>query len=207
MDDSTRWLLLSFLWIDLFILVFAGVVMVAGLPQRIRRAIRKNVQRLDGTVSKRRQAIERWHLLEFLANSLGVVLLVLLAANTVVYVVHTRIVPLPLAAQALTQFDTDKAMWADNLQNPDRGNVAGQFHAWQESGGSRARFNLFGLVTTWPVVLLLVTLVGIGTFISLGHQYIKYLQYYEGGVGKRYQTYFTHDMQRRHELVDQQLRA
>ncbi|MGI9517642.1 MAG: hypothetical protein ACR2NP_11385 [Pirellulaceae bacterium] len=207
MDESTRLLLLTFLWIDLAILVFAGVVMIVCLPKRIRRAIRKNVQRLDGTISTRRRATERWYFANFLANSLGGVLLCLLMANAVVYVVHTTIVPLPLAAQAISQFNVDKATWAENLQNPAHGDIAGQFEAWQMSDGIRAGFDLFGLVTTWPVVLLLGTFIGIVGFLALGHRYIKYLQYYEAEVGKRYQTYFTHDMQTRHELVERQFGA
>ncbi len=207
MLESLYWLLKAFLWFDVSILVVTGVLLLVTFPKRICHAIRKNCQRLNGSISKRRKTLEQVHFMDFMAGVLVVVLLLLLAFNAIVYIVHTRVVPLPLAADAFQQFDWDKHTWRANLVDPAAGDIAGQFADWQESGSVRARFNLFGLVTTWPVLVLFGILVGSGMLISLGRVYISCLTNYERAVHRRYQEYFAHDMKRRHGMVERQSRA
>lgn len=195
-------LLIGFLIADAAILVFSGIVLVTGFPKRIRRAIKKNTQRLDGTISKRRSDIEQIQFFGFISSTLTVVFVLLLIVNAATWFVHKQVVPLPLAFEAIGYFQWDQDQWKADLNDPSKGNIALQMEAWQRKLDPDAKVDLVTLVATWPAFVIGGFLIAICGFVSLGRAYVKALKNYEADVNNRYREYFALDMKSRHEMVE-----
>lgn len=195
-------LLVTFLAVDVAVLVFAGVVLVSGFPKRIRHAIKKNSQRLDGTISKRRSDIEQTQFFGFISSTLTVVFILLLIVNAATWFIHKKVVPLPLAFEAIGYFQWDQDRWKADLYDSSKGNVALQMESWKKKQDPDAKVDLVGLVAIWPTFVIGGLLISIFTLVSLGRAYVMALKHYEADVINRYREYFAFDMQSRHEMVE-----
>ena len=77
--------LLTFLAVDIAIMVFIWAALTLAFPKRLRIGMKKNSIRLNGTPSRRRRKIEKFQYQRLMANSLVFVGIYVFFGNLVVW--------------------------------------------------------------------------------------------------------------------------
>lgn len=175
-------------------LIIGGVI--ASLPIQITRVALQNCKRLDGSWSSKRTIKES----QKLADLFGAVALALICAVTItgfaLYMVHSYIIPIPIAANIFSVFDVDAVQWEANIEEGELGDVGAQYEHWsQEQGfsGDSARFWQDFLWDYWPSLALWVLVLAALFYWFMAKFYVTTLVRYSKRVLKRQKAYQAWD--------------
>lgn len=184
--------------IYIILLIVLVVLGLAGpLPYRVFYVATRNVTRLDGTFSKGRLQREVRYATSLLGEFLLLVIIVVSISGFILLVIHEYIVPLPMVADMLSQFDLDPVQWEYNIEHGELGDMGAKYEAWSRSRGfseSSARFWQEFLWMQW------IALAAIGSFLAytggrfLLHFYGTALVKYAHGVLSRNKAYRRRDL-------------
>jgi hypothetical protein len=181
--------------VTLLLLMLLGLA--GPLPYRVFYIAARNVTRLDGTLSKRRLHREVKHV----SSLIGELLLVLVTAASVsgllLLVIHEYVVPLPMVAGMLSQFDLDPVQWEFNIEHGELGDMGAQYEIWSQSqgfSGASARFWQEFLWVQWVVLAVMGFALAYfgGRFLS--HFYGTAVVAYANGVLRRRKGYERCDL-------------
>lgn len=173
---------------------------VAGLlyrivPLALFQASRDNCFRVDGTLSHRREWLERKATFKVYGNLLGITALVAMAGNLLVLWIDASILPLSLASETISNFSPDIHIWRE--RNMDA-NLEYDYSNWLASGGgnSFATDDPNYVKTAFPSMfgIALLWLVG-GAFLILW-TYRFSLSQFELGIRMRNKEYVDRDIGR-----------
>lgn len=143
-----------------------------NIPSSIARLQRKNCIREDHTWSKRRERIEEKSRNRVRKDLGKAFLLVAIATNIAVWFVHSEVVPIPIALEALSSFSLDEEQWKANLSDDEV-----RLESWMATqvrlSPSKAMLRKRFLWNSWPIALLLVTMwiVGCIAFVTASYLY------------------------------------
>lgn len=170
------------------------IFIVAGLlyrivPLALFQASRDNCFRVDGTLSRRREWLERKATLKVYGNLLGIAALVAMAGNLLVLWIDASILPLPLATDTLSLFSPDLHVWRDRISEASLDDA---FLDWSTSGDTDPNY----VKTTFPAMfgIALFWLIG-GAFLILW-TYRFSLSQFELGIRMRNKEYVDRDIGR-----------
>ena len=111
----------DFLWIVLLLnlgtMLSTMFALALGFPAPLRKCIERNCFRADGTFSDRRARREMRHLADLALPLLALFAALLLLVNLLATLVHTSVIPLPIAAQAGTEFRLDRQKWRNQIED------------------------------------------------------------------------------------------
>lgn len=173
------------------ILVLLYRFFVSDIPPAIRRLLELNTTRLDGTRSRRRAKREARHFRQFAKEMVIALLLILLVANSLLVLIHTLVIPIPIAAEAVLLVHPDSAVWRDHLDAEAIANRHVLSFAW---GREAARATQRVLWNYWPIVLVAVAAIvafGVRTFTVY---YLAALRELERDARRRFDEYLWRDL-------------
>ena len=169
-------------------------ILLHTLPERIRCLVELNAMRLDGSRSPRRASREAKDVRNFVANVLFGSVPLLVLTNGFIGFVHSFIIPVPLAAEAVSLIDPRPAQWAQRLE--DR--MVGESYArWRTEGGGTdeaARDWQRLLWNFWPLVVFAGVALAIVGFRVFARVYVTSLRELERNAHLRRKEYFWHDL-------------
>lgn len=110
----------------------------------------------DGRLNRIRTWREVRYLARFLSILLVIIMLFLLICATPIVLVHTYVVPIPIAVKIFGAYHLDPKVWEYNIEDGDLGDVGAEYEAWsKELGFSKqaAKFWQYFLWYTWPFLI------------------------------------------------------
>lgn len=164
-------------------------LLARNLPTTIRRARAANCRRSDGSWSDNRAQIEDTELWKFRGHLLGALLLSSVPPNAVFYVVHTRVIPIPLAIEAISLVRFPMSEWRAELESQG---VIQRYERLRFTTEESKRL----LGQLWPVVVLLC---GLATALGFGlfrRAHMTSLNELMNAIASRAAGYQFHDLQR-----------
>jgi hypothetical protein len=188
--------------VEILAAIFA-VRFLGALPNELRRASAENCRRMDGSVSQRRHARELRARRKVYSDLSAVCLLVAMASNGAAYFVHSQLIPLPLAWDAMTAFNSDPAEWRSNIEK--RGLVAKHRKAIRSSAGreSAALDRMqSGLWNGWGGILILALVWVGGCYVCVRLAYMRILRDFYAGLRERSREYLSLDTSRMQSHFD-----
>jgi len=193
-------LVAALLFVNVAVLVGAFLFTRRLFPSRIREAMENNSVRLNGSFSKRRRSIERLSYESWICKTMGVITVLLMVGNIAVVIVHRSIVPLPIVAGVLGQFDLDANQWREKVHDPSRSAVSARFERWQKTTGSDLSLSAsLAMVPIFGIILLAAAVV---TLIVVARIQIQSLVHLEAKVQGRHREYLMRDMESRFKAVE-----
>jgi hypothetical protein len=156
----------------------------------------------DGRLNRTRTWREVRYLARFLLSLLGVITLFLAICATPVVLVHSYVVPIPVALKIFGAYHLDPEVWEYNIENADLGDVGAEYESWsKEQGFSKktAKFWQYFLWYTWPF-LIGYALYLFTFFYFFIHKFCRALfAYYKKKVFRRQAVYYAKSRSRGHE--------
>jgi hypothetical protein len=110
----------------------------------------------DGGLNRTRTWREVRFLGRFLSSLLAVIILFLAICATPIVLVHSYVVPIPIALKIFGSYHLDPAVWEHNIEDGDVGDVGAEYEAWsKERGFSKRTAKLwqYFLWYTWPFLI------------------------------------------------------
>jgi hypothetical protein len=182
------------------VLIFFGVELLhRHMPVKLREARSDNCLRIDGSYSPRRNAHERRALQKVRTDLWAVLLLIVLTGNWLVFFIHSEVIPIPVAFQAVEAFDIDSQAWKQKLRD-QRVDLA--YEQWTVSKVPTDRqtveSNQMLLWYSWPLVILVVAVWAIGSASFLSRAYLTIVREYASGIAARAELNLNRDITRLH---------
>ena len=110
---SATWFTLALIQL---IAIFSCVEVVCrNLPRSIRRVRNANCRRADRTWSSRRARIEQKSSDRLRLAVFQVLVVAIVPLNVLVWIVHTELIPVPIAIEAISSFEAPTSAWKENL--------------------------------------------------------------------------------------------
>jgi hypothetical protein len=188
----------SVLWIVLLLnlgtMLSMMFALALGFPAPLRNSIERNCFRADGTFSDRRARREMRHLADLALPLLALFAALLLLVNLLATLVHTSVIPLPIAAQAVTEFRLDRQKWRNHIE--DTG-IRQEYERWyRDTSVNPEGEELWESVLWhgWPVFLFVAVAAGYFALKLFGKAWVASLLRLQEGVLKRQQEYFFRDL-------------
>lgn len=119
------------------IFLFAAFLLLALLtfPWRLARTAVANARRLDGTISRKRAAIEARKGGSFMAEVLLVPLLATTLLSSGFMIVDQYLIPLPMLRDIVSMFDIRFSTWDERMEAGRFGDVGLTYGEWARSRG------------------------------------------------------------------------
>ena len=135
------------------VIAFGFIIEVLSrqLPKAIGQAQKKNCVRHDGTWSKNREAIETKSRTQLKIDLAKAFLLVAVATNMAVWFIHSEVIPIPLAFDAISSFQVDQTAWRSDLSDDEN-----ELDRWMTNSGlstQQSRTHKRMLWNAWPALL------------------------------------------------------
>lgn len=168
-----------------------------AVPRSLRQLALSQAFRLDGSYSRRRQAIERWHLLKFVAEALSGPLLVALPVLLIGFLIHQWVVPFGIAWETLAAFHWDTDVWRQQVEESARSSHSewGRARGYdQERILALQRIVWIG----WPVIALGLVLGTCGACLVATKYLQKLILEYQRSLQARCLEYRLTDLSRHH---------
>lgn len=170
------------------------------MPTRVFRTAWANCSRRDGSWSRRRARSEAKHVTDFLGSVLFVLAAVVTATGTVVIVIHSYIVPIPIIVDILGAYDPDPVAWEANIEKGELGDVGARYENWGADHGlsdQSLRFWQEYLWQHWLALLIIGFIVGTCFYWLFAKFYVRAAVKYGQGVLKRKRAYAEWDAHHR----------
>ena len=183
------------------ILLFGAFLLLALLtfPWRLARAAVANARRLDGTVSKRRVAIEAKKGGSFMAEVLLMPLLATTLLTSGFMIVDRFMIPLPLLRDVVSLFDVRFSNWDERMESGRFGDVGVTYGEWVRSRGysDDAGYTMRKfLKNNWLALLVAAALAGAAVYWFAVRYYIAILRRYRKLLLRRRENYRKLDVVR-----------
>ena len=110
----------------------------------------------DGRLNRTRTWREVRYLTRFLSSWLFVFSLFLAICATPIVLVHSYVVPIPIALTIFSAYHIDPEVWEYNIEKGDLGDVGAEYEAWSKDHGFSKRTAIFWqyfLWYTWPFLI------------------------------------------------------
>ncbi|MEZ6135872.1 MAG: hypothetical protein R3C53_13275 [Pirellulaceae bacterium] len=187
---------------QLAILAFSVHLLSRNLPRKLRLIAESNCFRLNESRSTRRTHIESRAIRKLQTDIGGSLLVVLLGGNGFALAIHHFVIPIPLAANAISSFHVDRQAWKEEIQ---RQRIDDQYKsAYQQNlRGSPQEADQAAnqLWRSWPAVALAGILAAMAAQAYLVGMYRRSLAAYARGLAFRAEEYAQCDISRlQHEL-------
>ena len=178
----------------LMIFIVAGLL-YRNIPVSLLNASRDNCFRVDGTLSRRRNWLERKAAFKVFANLLAVIVLVAMAGNLMVLWIDAGILPLQLAGETISLFSPDLHAWRDRIAEA---NLDTDYSNWRYSGEALAEItNSPNFVKiTFPAILGIASFWLVCGAILILKAYRFSLCQFELGIRMRNKEYVDRDIGR-----------
>ncbi len=186
--------MLTLLVIQLFVALLCTEILVRCLPSAIRERIAANCRRMDGSWSARRAGVERRALTGLRGNLLFAFLLVAFPINSLLYLAHRHLMPIPIAVEAAGLVRVSPEAWKETLRSQG---VEARYDRWKATQHKTASPVTKEMLWDYlPVVILLIVLtVGIA-FCFLLQTYLASLRECCRAISYRSQQYRIRDLSR-----------
>ena len=115
-----------------------------------------NCFRADGRLNRTRIWREMRYLARFLSSLLVVIMLFLVICATPIVLVHSYVVPIPIALEIFGAYHLDPEVWEYNIEDGDLGDVGVKYEAWSKKRGDSkqtAKFWQYFLWYAWPFLI------------------------------------------------------
>jgi hypothetical protein len=169
------------------------------IPSALAKSSESNFQRLDGSVSRRREAREKKAKRIFRMDLIGTWILVALSLNWIVLLIDSLVIPLPVAAETLAAFRFDSSAWGTEIRNRQ---LDTQYATWVGTDGSGNSGNIVRphfVRVTFPIMAgaLLLWLVGSLAYLVVSYKYV--LDDFAVGIETRSRGYLSFDVGRKQD--------
>ena len=147
-------------------------VLARNVPRAIAELQHSNCVRADGTWSKRRERIEEQSRNQLRLDLAKAILLVAMGTNVAAWFVHSEVIPIPIAVEALSSFHLDEGEWKASLSDDE-----GRFDGWMSSQARLSPSEALGrkriLWKRWPIGLGVVAIgiAGCCAFVAAAYKY------------------------------------
>ncbi len=164
------------------------------MPESLRTQSQANCFRLDGTRSHRRSSRERRAVRKVRSDLWAAFLIVAFIGTGGVFLIHTQVFPLPLAADVVSALRDDPADFKGALRQR---HVDDKFFHWSRSSSNRSNEEIEKqtkrLWAFWPVVLVLATTSLVACVALLRFAYLRTLREFHFKVSTRATEYLNLD--------------
>jgi hypothetical protein len=147
----------------------------------------------DGRFNRTRTFREIRYLTKFLLSWIVVIILFLAVCATPIVLVHSYVVPIPIALEIFGEYHFDPAAWEYNIEDGDIGDVGVKYEAWSKERGyskQTAKFWQYFLWYFWPF-LIGYSLYSFAFFYLFIYKFTSGLfAYYKRKVFRREQAYY-----------------
>lgn len=188
------WLLLLF---QAFVVLGVVEFLVRRMPRKLQELSQQNCFRLDGSLSRRRTAIERRATRKVRWDLLAVVLIIAFTGNWLLVTIHTQVIPLPLAARSMQLFDLDIENWKHNLRQAE---VDAEYERWATGDAALSATDLrdrtMFVWRSWPSVVFFCGLWVVVSTLCLRRAYLKSLKEFAIGLQRRSEANINMDIGR-----------
>ena len=174
---------------ELLVIFIVASLLYRIVPLALFQASRDNCFRVDGTLSQRREWLERKATLKVYVNLLGITALVAMAGNLLVLWIDASILPLSLATDTLTLFCPDLPTWRDRISEAKLDDA---FLDWSTSGETDPNY----VKTTFPAIFGIALFWLIGSALLILWTYRFSLSQFELGIRMRNKEYIDRDIGR-----------
>ena len=110
----------------------------------------------DGRLNRTRAWREVRYLARFLSSWLVIFALFLAICATPIVLIHSYVVPVPIALKIFGAYHIDPEVWEYNIEKGDLGDVGAEYEAWSKGHGFSKRTAIFWqyfLWYTWPFLI------------------------------------------------------
>lgn len=194
-EGMSQWFML--LLLQLVAIALLTEIAYRHLPQAVAFASEENCFRMDGSLSERRKARELKAKSKVRTDLFALFLLIAISGNWLAVFVHSQIIPLPLAVQALSVFSFDAEDWHEDLKSL---RVADTHSDWYRSQRQVPLTEVDAvqqdLWDGWPFLAALALAWVALSLIVLRVLYIHIVQEFYRGVQQRSHEYVTVDVTR-----------
>ncbi len=108
--------ILTVILTGILVVILCTELLVRNLPESIRASMEANCRRLDGSLSRNRQRIERKATNELRRNLAIAFLFVLTPVSCLIYWTHANIIPFSIGRDALISFRVSEEKWKESLE-------------------------------------------------------------------------------------------
>jgi hypothetical protein len=182
-----------------FVVVICTELLSRNLPIAIKRAIRANCIRLDGNWSPNRERIEKGAIWRLRGSLLFAFLLVVIPVNCGIYLLHSRVIPIPIGIHTLTAFRVSGQAFKDSLR--EEGVEASYDHWLGGRGPVDTASSKQRLWQYWPIIVCAGAITALLAFYFLQKAYFASLRELVSGVESRSRDYEQHDRRRLEEEI------
>jgi hypothetical protein len=183
-------------------LTFLALVLFA-FPWRLARIAASNSRRVDGSLSKKRAGIELKQGGGFMAEVLLVPVLATSLFMAGFFIVDRYIIPLPLLRDVLSLFDTQFAVWDENMESGQFGDVGISYGEWARSRGysdnTGYTIRKF-LKNNWLAMVVISVAAGAFFYWFTTRYYLSALKAYNKRLMRRRENYRYVDVRRSIEI-------
>jgi hypothetical protein len=143
-------------------------------------------------------------LARFLSSWLVVVTLFLAICATPIVIVHSYVVPIPIALKIFGAYHIDPEVWEYKIEKGDLGDVGAEYETWSKEQGfgkQTATFWQYFLWYDWPF-LILYALYSVALFYLFINKFSRALfAYYKKKVFRRAVAYYAKSCSRQTESI------
>jgi hypothetical protein len=183
-------------------LAFLALALFA-FPWRLARIAASNSRRVDGSISRKRAGIELKQGSSFMADVLLVPVLATSLFMAAFFVVDRYVIPLPLLRDVLSLFDAQFAVWDENMESGQFGDVGVTYGEWARSRGysentgySIRKF----LKNNWLALVVVSVVAGAFFYWFTTRYYLSALKAYNKKLMRRRENYRYVDVRRSIEI-------
>lgn len=181
-----------------------SLVVLAMVPWQVVRLALQNCIRLDGSTSWRRVRRETIRLMRLVAGLLVMPVLAAVLVGSVVAVIHSYIVPLPVVHDVFRAYHSDPLVWEDNIEIGSLGDVGEDYEQWSQRKGfspETARFWQELLWHNWMPAAIFALLIAVVLLWLFARYYVSLVRHYQKGIVQRRRMYDCRDHAPREALV------
>ena len=187
------------------LIVFLAFLALAlfAFPWRLVRIAASNSRRVDGSISRKRAGIELKQGSNFMAEVLLVPVLATSLFMAAFFVVDRYVIPLPLLRDVLSIFDTQFAVWDENMESGQFGDVGVTYGEWARSRGysENTGYTIRKFLKNNWLALAVVSVVAGGFFYwFITRYYLSALKAYNKKLMRRRENYRYVDVRRSIEI-------
>jgi len=190
---------LSLIVFELVVVYICGEVLVANLPAKLRDDIRLNCIRMDGTLSTKRQSLEKTALAKLRWDIRIVLLLVFAPTTMLIWIIDREVVPVTIGFDALVDIRRTAATGDEDLTS-----TKSSFEKWKtsNSNGLSVDEHKALLKQVW-ILLVIGAIVWLATcWFLVRSSYIRQLKEFANRIQTRRQEYSLYDRAHSEEWKD-----
>lgn len=182
--------------LQIVLIAIAVEILYRKMPQGLITKAFDNCQRMDGSISHRREKTELKARSRIRSDLWAAFLGVAIVGNLFVGFVHTMVIELPIGLRALAAFDPNHEQFVANLKNSNV--IADDATSRKARLGSRENTEASQrlLWNVWPIVLCVAILWFLASCYALAFAHRKSLEEYASGLKRRSKEYLMRDLSR-----------